>query len=402
MGGKKAAPQISAEEALLKAEEALLKAKEKAWEKLAKACKDDEIKKCEEAVAKGADVDHFNDKGNTAAHIAAGFGSLRILCYLHKRGANLAAKNLKKQKPIDLAKDIGEDGAVKLIEALIAGKSDVEIEAILRDDDDDSGDETEEATPEPPPPPVGIPPLPSEMADAKITTETEQVTKPPQPDPEALQWSDVHGDHQRAIGEACAAHGTLTVKSAPGIEPWVTAVGAEAVDRGGAVRFRILASQANSGDCMLLGLVDAVAGAAGARESRQAVAVTYNPGAGEVWVHNHGRVVERHALEQIAACLYGNAVGSEVHVGLDAHGSFVLRTNNAEPVAIPVQTALPTQMRPYARMGRAGDTVALLRVDPVPKPGVEGSGDGVSSKAAKHRVERTSNVSVITEAAMPT
>jgi len=340
-------------------------------------------------------VDHFNDKGNTAAHIAAGFGSLKSLGYLYKQGANLAAKNLKKQKPIDLARDIGEDGAVKLIEALIAGKSDGEIEAILRDDDEDSvasGDDTETTTPDPTPPLHG-------RVDA--TPGTEQVVEPPQPDPEALHWSDVHGDHQRAVGEACAARGTLTVRSAPGIEPWVTAVGAEALDKGGAVRFRIVASQANSGDCILLGLVDAVAGAAGARESRQAVAVTYNPCAGEVWVHNHGRVVERHALEQPAACLYGDAVGSEVLVGLDAHSSFVLRVNNAEPVVVPVKLALPTPMRPYARMGRTGDTVALLQEALVPKPIAEGRGNGVSSEAAKHRVERTSNNSVITEAAMP-
>jgi ankyrin repeat protein len=87
MGGKKAAtPRKTDEE---KAEEKRVKA----CESLLKACKDDELKKIEEAVGKGADINWQNDKGHTAAHVCAAFGALSVLRYLHRQGANLELLN---------------------------------------------------------------------------------------------------------------------------------------------------------------------------------------------------------------------------------------------------------------------------------------------------------------------
>jgi len=116
MGQKKAAPKKTDEE---KAAEKL----QKANESLFKACKDDELKKVEDAVAKGADIHWQNDKGHTAVHVAAAFGALSVIRYLHKQGAALEVLNERKMTPLMAARHIGEEDAAALLEALIAGKS---------------------------------------------------------------------------------------------------------------------------------------------------------------------------------------------------------------------------------------------------------------------------------------
>ena len=133
MGQKKVPAKKSDEE---KAAEKKLKANES----MLKACKDDELKKVEEAVGKGADIDWQNDKGHTAAHVAAAFGALNTIRYLHKAGADLEKINEKKMTPLMAAKHIGETDAAALIEALLAGLSG---EGIGKNDDDDDEDDAE-------------------------------------------------------------------------------------------------------------------------------------------------------------------------------------------------------------------------------------------------------------------
>ena len=55
--------------------------------------KDDEVKKCEDWKAKGADINYINDKGHSAVHVAAAFGALNVLRYLHKQGASFETIN---------------------------------------------------------------------------------------------------------------------------------------------------------------------------------------------------------------------------------------------------------------------------------------------------------------------
>ena len=57
-------------------------------ESLTKAAKNDELKKAEDALAKGADVNFVDERGHTPAHVAAAFGALDILRLLHAKGGN--------------------------------------------------------------------------------------------------------------------------------------------------------------------------------------------------------------------------------------------------------------------------------------------------------------------------
>ena len=98
------------------------KARVKFGERLLKACKDDEVKRCAEAVSKGADVNWQNEKGQSAAHVAAAFGALNVLVFLHEHGADFELINDKQLTPQDVAEKIGEDDAATLIEALAADR----------------------------------------------------------------------------------------------------------------------------------------------------------------------------------------------------------------------------------------------------------------------------------------
>ena len=66
---------------------------QKANDNFFKAVKDDEVKKCEDWKAKGADINYINDKGHSAVHVAAAFGALNVLRYLHKQGASFETIN---------------------------------------------------------------------------------------------------------------------------------------------------------------------------------------------------------------------------------------------------------------------------------------------------------------------
>ena len=102
---------------------------EKANADLMRACKNDEGKKAESAIAKGADINYENDKGNSLMHIAAGFGSLSVIRVLHKAGASLEKANQQQLTPLQMAQKINEENAAALIEALLAGKTGDEIGA---------------------------------------------------------------------------------------------------------------------------------------------------------------------------------------------------------------------------------------------------------------------------------
>ena len=94
----------------------------KANANLLKAAREDEAKRVDDAIAKGALVTHANDKGHTAAHMAAAFGALTVLRLLHARGADFGLKNEGGMTPLEAAVHIGEHEAARHIEALLAGR----------------------------------------------------------------------------------------------------------------------------------------------------------------------------------------------------------------------------------------------------------------------------------------
>ena len=89
---------------------------------LLKAAKEDEVKRVDEMLSKGADINHANEHGQTASHFAAAFGALTVLRLLHARGADFTKQNGNGMTPLEAAKHIGENDAVKHIEALVNGK----------------------------------------------------------------------------------------------------------------------------------------------------------------------------------------------------------------------------------------------------------------------------------------
>lgn len=354
-----------------------------ASEKLCKAAKDDEVKRCAEALDKGADINWVNDKGHAAVHVAAAFGALNVLVWLHRNGADFTLQNDKKLTPVEVARKIGEDEAVELIEALNAGKSAAEIDALLQASVElpvetelrdvsykpkapTSQPEVEVLAPvEPSPPPphtakaVPAKERPSPMIDDK-------------PDPSALLWSDVHGHGRNTEGAATKA-GALTVLSSPGIECWVLGLGEDTMRAGDAFAYRITFSRFDTADAMLLGVADAAAGSAA--ESGRARSAFYNPRAGEVWLMEKNKVLQRVPLDPATFRLFGKAAGSEVIVRVVAGGGLALKVDGADEVVVPA--GLPEHVRPCARLGKVGDTVALRKV-------------GKSGRS-----ERTSNDSVI-------
>ena len=80
-------------------------------------------------------------------------------------------------------------------------------------------------------------------------------------------------------------------------------------------------------------------------------------------------------------------------------------------VVVPSQTALPTTMRPFVRLGRTADEILLLRglglglgsaaSYTTAGHAATATKDGHAATATKERAERASNDSVITEAAIP-
>ena len=95
--GKKDAPPKQTEEEKQAAKQA------KVNDALIKAAKNDELKKLEDALSKGAEVDHLNEHGHTTAHVAAAFGALRTLQWLNAKGADLTKLNSRNRTPLQTA-----------------------------------------------------------------------------------------------------------------------------------------------------------------------------------------------------------------------------------------------------------------------------------------------------------
>ena len=128
---------------------------------------------------------------------------------------------------------------------------------------------------------------------------------------------------------------------------------------------------------MLIGVVDGIVN--NGRLARFAKAVCFFPRAGEVWAFDANRVIERIVLPK-ENCLFNRAQGSMVHVRI-LEGRVSFRVNEGSEVVID-SVSLPAAVRPYARLGRKGDVVALH----VP---------------VHSRAERSSNDSVITDSPIP-
>ena len=345
-------------------------------------------------------MDQQNERGNTPAHVAAAFGALNVLCFLNDHGARFDILNAKEHTPLDAACHIGEAEAAALLEALLAGKSGPDIEArespfnVGKGKSLDSNDEATYAS--------SYRPQPIKESErmstvtALLATPAREATPAPEgtthakvkADPMALRWADVYEHGKGTEGARCNARGTLTVRAAPGLECWVIGIGEETLHAGGTCcAYRIAKSHRNMGDCMLLGVIDADATAQGVRASRIARALLYCPRAGELWYFNKGRVVERIEMPSWA-CLFGQAVGAEVRVRVNEDGRVAFRINGEPEFVSSVE--MPSELRPCARLGKVGDTVALRRAD-------SGSGETTAERGA----ERASNDSVITGTALP-
>lgn len=117
-------------------------AQEKAHANLIKAAKGDELKRAEAAVAKGGDLTRADEHGNTLMHIAAMFGALKMIKYLHSQGLRLdLVENEQGRKPVDTARRVGELKSTALLEAIAAGKP---TDTILQNQEIDSGGSDEE------------------------------------------------------------------------------------------------------------------------------------------------------------------------------------------------------------------------------------------------------------------
>mmetsp|Transcript_7473 Transcript_7473/g.16478 ORF Transcript_7473/g.16478 Transcript_7473/m.16478 type:complete len:169 (-) Transcript_7473:316-822(-) len=140
MGGKKATAQkkddgAKAAEAAARAQSALLR-----------ACKNDELRHAETAIRKGAHAGAQDEHGNAPLHVAAMYGALRVMLFLHSQGAELNVENKGKRTPLETARKVGEEGAIQLLEALAGGRFE-EAQSMVNgqaaSDDDDNDDETQ-------------------------------------------------------------------------------------------------------------------------------------------------------------------------------------------------------------------------------------------------------------------
>lgn len=140
MGGKSKAQAATKD----KAAEKEAKARAKLLTDFLKFAKAGDRAKVESAIAAGVDVNHANEKGQTAAHYAAAFGHLRLLRLLHDKGADfsLQTSDHNRLTPLAAARFIGEEQAAKLIEALIAGTA-VDVDDGGSDDEEDDSDDGE-------------------------------------------------------------------------------------------------------------------------------------------------------------------------------------------------------------------------------------------------------------------
>ena len=124
MGGKSKKPATPTKSDEEKAAEKAAKARAKAATDMLKAAKEGDRAKVEKALTSGVDINHTNERGQTAAHMAAAFGHRKLLRILYAKGADfsLQTNDHNKFTPLTAALFIGEQAAATLIEALIAGK----------------------------------------------------------------------------------------------------------------------------------------------------------------------------------------------------------------------------------------------------------------------------------------
>ena len=141
MGGKSKKPATPTKSDEEKAAEKAAKSRAKAAADMLKAAKEGDRAKVEKGLAAGVDINHTNERGQTAAHYAAAFGHRKLLRILHAKGADftLQTNDHNKFTPLTAALFIGEQASATLIEALIAGK-DVKGESDDSDDSDDDED----------------------------------------------------------------------------------------------------------------------------------------------------------------------------------------------------------------------------------------------------------------------
>jgi len=332
----------------------------KANERLFKAAKDDEIKHCEEALAKGADINRLNDKGHAAVHIAAAFGALNVLVWLHAHGADFTLENAKNLTPLGVAEHIGEAEAAQLIKDLLAGRPASEICLFVS--------HAELELVEPP------------TLVKKPAAQVQRMSAEKWYGGKALHWSDVYGHGGAATEGATTQDGALTVHSAPGVGSWVVGLAEDTMTCGDVFEFHITASRLNMADAMLLGVT--AANVASAAEAHQAQSAFFNPRCGEVWLMRKNRVTERICLESPDFTLFNRAIGATVQLKILSSGNLSLRVvGSNEEVVVPAQ--LPERLRPCARLGNVADTIMLRKAD------------------ARYKDERASNDSVITEAMLP-
>jgi len=95
---------------------------------LRRACKENEVKNIEAALGQDADVNGQDDAQNTPMHVAAMYGALQAIVYLHEHGAALDVVNKFGRVPLETATHVGEESAAKVIEELAAGRP-VDVEA---------------------------------------------------------------------------------------------------------------------------------------------------------------------------------------------------------------------------------------------------------------------------------
>ena len=102
---------------------------------LRRACKENESRTAETALAMGADVNATDGALNTPMHDAAMYGSLQVIMLLHEQGATLDARNQFGRTPLEVAEHVGEESAAEILSHLAAGKY-VGLDMLAEEDDE--------------------------------------------------------------------------------------------------------------------------------------------------------------------------------------------------------------------------------------------------------------------------
>ncbi|EOD14227.1 hypothetical protein EMIHUDRAFT_246342 [Emiliania huxleyi CCMP1516] len=95
--------------------------KTKVQRALLKAIESNSLRAVESAVKKGADPLLPGEHANTPLHIAAMYGSLRVIGYLCEARADLTACNRGGRTPLESAQKVGEPKAIAMLQAFAGG-----------------------------------------------------------------------------------------------------------------------------------------------------------------------------------------------------------------------------------------------------------------------------------------